>query len=108
MQREVEAFACFAYNLGVGAFQSSTLLKKYVKGERGESIHNEFMRWIYAGGKVYQGLIKRRNYEWKIFSGSNDSIPGYNCKPNISIINSKGTASGKCINNNNGYGAKPY
>jgi len=108
LQREVDAFACFAYNLGVGAFQSSTLLKKYVKGERGEAIHNEFMRWIYAGGKVYQGLIKRRNYEWKIFSGSNDSIPGYNCKPNISIINSKGTASGKCINNNNGYGAKPY
>ena len=108
LQREVDAFACFAYNLGIGAFQSSTLLKKYVKGERGEAIHNEFMRWIYAGGKVYQGLIKRRNYEWKIFSGSNDNIPGYNCKPNISIINSKGNASGKCVNNNNGYGAKPY
>ena len=46
LQREVDAFACFAYNLGIGAFQSSTLLKKYVKGERGEAIHNEFMRWI--------------------------------------------------------------
>ena len=108
LQREVDAFACFAYNLGVGAFQSSTLLKKYIKGERGEAIHNEFMRWIYAGGKIYQGLIKRRNYEWKIFSGSNDNIPGYNCKPNISIINERGKASGKYVNNNNGYGAKPY
>ena len=44
------------------AFQSSILLKKYIIGERGEALHNEFMEWIYAGGKVYQGLIKRRYY----------------------------------------------
>ena len=64
------------------------------------------MRWIYVGGKVYQGLIKRRNYEWKIFSDSKDNIPGYNCKPNISIINTRGNASGKVVNDNNGYGEK--
>ena len=108
LQREVDAFASFAYNLGVGSFKSSTLLKKYIEGEREGKIFDEFMRWVNAGGKPYQGLIKRRNYEWKIFSGSNDNIPGYNCKPIISIINSKGNPSGKSVVDNNGYGAKPY
>ena len=108
LQREVDAFASFAYNLGVGSFKSSTLLKKYIQGEREGIIYNEFMRWVNAGGKPYQGLIKRRNYEWKIFSGSNDNIPGYNCKPSISIINSKGIPSGKSVSDNDGYGAKPY
>ena len=107
LQREIDAFACFAYNLGVGSFSQSTLLKKYAAGERGESIHNEFMRWIYANKKVYQGLIKRRNLEWKIFCGSKDNIPGYNCRPHISIINSNSKISGT-VNDNNGYGAKPY
>jgi len=32
LQREVDVFDWFAYNLGIGAFQSSTLLKKYAKG----------------------------------------------------------------------------
>ena len=108
LQREVDAFASFAYNLGVGSFKSSTLLKKYIEGEREGKIFDEFMRWVNAGGKPYQGLIKRRNYEWKIFSGSNDNIPGYNCKPIISLINSKGNPSGKSVVENNGYGAKPY
>ena len=66
------------------------------------------MRWINANGRTFQGLIKRRNYEWKIFSGSKDKIPGYNCKPIISIVNEKGTSSGKSVIENNGYGAKPY
>lgn len=107
LQREIDAFACFAYNLGVKSFRDSTLLKKYIAGERGESIQNEFMRWKYAGGKIYQGLIKRRILEWKIFSGSKDKIPGYNCRPYISIINSNSKVSGT-VNDNNGYGAKPY
>ena len=109
LQREVDAFASFAYNLGVNAFESSTLFKKYVNGERGDSIRYEFLRWVHAGGKVLNGLIIRRNNEWKIFSGSNEIIPGYNSKPNIAIINSSnGLPSGKLVTDNDGYGAKPY
>ena len=107
LQREIDAFTSFAYNEGVGSFNKSTLLKKYSAGERGESIHNEFMRWVYANKKVYQGLINRRNYEWAIFSGSKNIIPGYNSKPNISILEN-GRASGRTVVENNGYGANPY
>lgn len=107
-QREVDAFTSFAYNLGVGSFQDSTLLKKYVAGSRGEDIHNEFMRWVYAGGRVYQGLVNRRANEWRIFSGSSERVPGYNCKPSISIINTSGNPTGKVVTDNGGYGANPY
>jgi len=111
LQREVDAFTSFAYNVGVYNFQNSTLLKKYVSGERGQTICDEFMKWVNSKVdgvyKVLPGLVTRRMYEWKIFCGSNEKIPGYNTKPNISIINSSGKSSGK-VNENGGYGAKPY
>ena len=107
LQREMDAFTSFAYNLGVESFSRSTLLKKYSAGGRGNFIHDEFMRWVYAGKKIYLGLIKRRNYEWAIFSGSKIIVPGYNSKSNISIIEN-GKASGKTVIENNGYGASPY
>ena len=107
LQREIDAFTSFAYNLGVGSFRNSTLLKKYAAGERGNSINNEFSRWVYAGKKKYPGLVKRRQLEWQIFSGSKESTPGYNCKPNISIIDANGKPY-KRMTENNGYGAKPY
>lgn len=102
-QREVDAFTSFAYNLGVGAFAKSELLAKYVKGERGESIHKEFKEYVHAGGKVSNGLVRRREEEWKIFSGSSEKIRGYNCPPEIAIIGGRGV-----VTSNNGYGAKPY
>lgn len=111
LQREIDAFSCFAYNLGIYAFKTSTLFKKYASGERGKAIQDEFMKWVYAKVKGVKkslpGLVSRRNEEWKIFSGSKDAIPGYNTKPNISIINTAGKLSGK-VTDNNGYGAKPY
>ena len=102
-QREIDAFASFAYNLGVPAFSDSTLLKKYVAGERGEAIHEQFKRWVHAGGQVYEGLVRRREEEWKIFSNS-AHVAGYNGRPYIDIIGpQKGTVTA-----NGGYGAAPY
>lgn len=101
-QREIDAFSSFAYNLGVGAFEESTLLKKYVAGERGESIHNEFKKWVHGDGQVLPGLVRRREEEWKIFSGSGQ-VAGYNGRPYIDIIGKGGTVTA-----NGGYGASPY
>lgn len=101
-QREIDAFASFAYNLGVPAFSDSTLLKKYVAGERGEAIHEQFKRWVHAGGSVHAGLVRRREEEWKIFSNSGH-VAGYNGRPYIEIINGGGS-----VTSNGGYGASPY
>ena len=101
-QREIDAFSSFAYNLGVGAFEESTLLKKYVAGERGASIHNEFKKWVHGDGQVLPGLVRRREEEWKIFSGSGQ-VAGYNGRPYIDIIGGSGSVTA-----NGGYGAAPY
>ncbi|MGL6184705.1 MAG: immunoglobulin-like domain-containing protein [Clostridium chrysemydis] len=108
LQREVDAFASFAYNLGVGTFNRSKMLDLYVSGERGELIHNEFARYVHAGGQVLGGLVRRREEEWKIFSGSTSEVGGYNCSPSISYIGSSGLPTGKVVTENGGYGARPY
>lgn len=108
LQREVDAFASFAYNCGVDGFKGSQLLAKYVAGERGEGIHNEFRKWVHGGGQVLPGLVRRREEEWKIFSGSSDKVGGYNCPPEISYIGTNGKVTGKLVTENNGYGASPY
>ncbi|HAT4337427.1 TPA: hypothetical protein I9092_002912 [Clostridium perfringens] len=108
LQREIDAFASFAYNCGVEGFRNSQLLKRYVNGERGESIHNEFMKWIHAGSSVSNGLIRRREEEWKIFSGSSSPVGGYNTAPSISYINKAGLPTSKVVTENGGYGASPY
>lgn len=106
-QREVDAFTSFSYNLGISKFRNSTLLQKYIKGERGASIKEEFLKWVHAGGVREEGLVKRREEEWKIFSGSKDPIPGYNTKPNILIFNEYRKIIGT-VKENKGYGAAPY
>ena len=108
LQREIDAFASFAYNCGVEGFRNSQLLKRYINGERGEGIHNEFMKWIHAGSSVSNGLIRRREEEWKIFSGSNSPVGGYNTAPSISYINKAGLPTSKVVTENGGYGASPY
>lgn len=62
-QGQFDALVDFAYNLGTGNLCSSTLLK-YIKNHKSyQEIQNQFMRWNKAGGKVLEGLTKRRKWE---------------------------------------------
>ena len=61
------AMASFAYNVGENAFENSTLLKKLNSGENKANVAAEFDRWVYAGGKVSDGLKSRRNAEKGLF-----------------------------------------
>lgn len=56
------AFASFTYNVGVGAFNRSTLLRKAKDGDITGAC-NELLRWIYAGGRELKGLVTRRKAE---------------------------------------------
>lgn len=63
------ALASFVYNLGAGAFQASTLLRKLLAGDiAGASA--EFPRWVYADGRKLPGLVKRRDLERAVFDGA--------------------------------------
>lgn len=61
------ALISFCYNLGVGALAKSTLLRKLNAGEPIEDVAAEFGKWINAGGKPLNGLIRRRAAEKALF-----------------------------------------
>jgi len=61
------ALASFTYNLGAGALSRSTLLKRVNALEWGD-VGYQFSRWIYAGGRVLPGLVRRRAAEAKLFN----------------------------------------
>lgn len=59
------ALASFIYNVGPGAYQGSTLLRKLRAGDvRGAC--NELSRWVYAAGKKLRGLERRREAERQV------------------------------------------
>ncbi len=66
-QNQFNAVVSLAYNIGLGNFQKSTLLKKLNRNPNDKTIKDEFMKWINAGGKPLQGLINRRKKEAGIY-----------------------------------------
>jgi len=56
------AFTSFAYNVGIGAFQKSSVLRLYNEGKPIAAC-NFLTKYVYAGGKVLKGLVKRREAE---------------------------------------------
>jgi lysozyme len=61
-QNQFDALMSFSFNLGLGAFQRSTLRMKVNRGEH-YLASQEFLRWVYANKKIQKGLIFRRNLE---------------------------------------------
>lgn len=59
----------FAFNVGITAFARSILLKKLNKGDQ-HGACEEMRRWVYAGGKVWKGLINRREMESALCHGN--------------------------------------
>ena len=60
------ALVSFTFNLGGGALQSSTLRGLLNDGKYVDAA-NEFVRWVFAGGKKLKGLIRRRRAEKDMF-----------------------------------------
>ena len=66
-QNQFNALVSFAYNLGVSALKSSTLLKKVLINPNDQTINIEFNKWVKAGGVKVQGLVNRRADEVKMY-----------------------------------------
>ena len=76
---EFAALVSFAFNVGIGAFKSSTLLKKLNNGNF-DAVPSELMKWIYTGKTKNQGLVNRRRAEGYLwvegaFVTSKDVVP---------------------------------
>lgn len=63
---EFSALVLLTFNIGLGHFGSSTLLRKLNEGDK-LGAAAEFMRWNHAGGRVIEGLTKRRELERALF-----------------------------------------
>ena len=64
---ELGAMTSLAYNIGLGNFRSSTLLRLFNAGDKAGAAE-QFGRWNKAAGKVMKGLTNRRADERKVFS----------------------------------------
>jgi len=64
---QLNALTSFTYNVGIGNFKKSTLLKLLNAGAPKEQVAAEFIKWNKAGGKVLKGLTIRRQAEKDLF-----------------------------------------
>ena len=67
-QGQFDALTSFAFNLGLGGVQRSTLRSKVLRGEIEEAA-DEFLKFTRGGGRILPGLVKRRNDERALFLG---------------------------------------
>lgn len=69
---QLGALVSFAYNLGLGNLEKSTLLKE-LNQRHYDAARDEFPKWNKAAGRVMRGLTRRRLSEQRLF----DSIRPY-------------------------------
>ena len=67
-QSQFDALVAWTYNLGPGALKESTLLRKLNEGDYKDAPY-QIKRWNRAGGKVLDGLVRRREAEALLFQG---------------------------------------
>ena len=67
-QGQFDALVSFAFNVGLGNLQRSSIRMRYNRGDV-EGAADAFLMWTKAAGKVLTGLVKRRNDERAMFLG---------------------------------------
>ena len=65
-QGQFDALVSFAFNVGLGNLQRSSIRMRYNRGDI-EGAADAFLMWTKAAGKVLPGLVKRRNDERSMF-----------------------------------------
>jgi lysozyme len=61
-QSEFDALVSFSFNLGLGCFQRSTVRSAFIRGDKKRS-GEVLLKYRRAGGKILQGLVRRRQAE---------------------------------------------
>jgi lysozyme len=67
-QNQFDVLVSFTFNVGVGAFTGSTLLK-VLNQSHYDQVPTQLLRWTRAGGHQVQGLVNRRDNEIKLWKG---------------------------------------
>jgi lysozyme len=64
-QNQFDALLSFIYNIGIAAFNRSTVLKRVNKDPNDPTIGEALRMWKNSGGKPV--LLGRRNREWELY-----------------------------------------
>lgn len=65
-QNEFDAMVSLCYNIGIAAFQRSTVLRKHLAGDK-KNAARAFLLWNKNDGKVMRGLTRRRLAEADLY-----------------------------------------
>jgi lysozyme len=65
-QNQFDSLVSLTYNIGLGAIEKSTLIKKLNAGDY-SGVANQFDVWVNAGSKRLQGLVNRSAKEKALF-----------------------------------------
>jgi lysozyme len=63
---QFSAMVSLAFNIGLGAFLGSTVLKRHKLGNH-TGAANAFLMWTKAKGQTLKGLVRRREAERKLY-----------------------------------------
>ena len=64
---QISALTSLAYNIGIGAFSRSTLLRLINTGAKANDIAAQFMRWNKVNAQEVPGLTRRRQLEADLY-----------------------------------------
>ena len=67
-QGQFDAMVSLAYNIGMGNFTASTLLRLHNAGHY-DAVPFQFGRWVFQGKEILPGLIARRKAEAAMYQG---------------------------------------
>lgn len=66
-ENQFSACVSLAYNIGIGGFKKSSVLKKLNVNPNDPTIANSFLLWNKGGGVILKGLVRRRNAEIELY-----------------------------------------
>jgi lysozyme len=72
-QNQFDALVSWTYNLGPSNLNNSTMLK-VLNSSSYDDVPTQIKRWNKAGGKVLDGLVRRREAEALLFKGEDWSV----------------------------------
>lgn len=68
-ENKIDALVSLAFNIGLSAFQQSTLVKTIKRADGVEAVCKQFLRWRFVGKRTSKGLLRRRIAEAERYSG---------------------------------------
>ncbi|MGL5772658.1 MAG: lysozyme [Bacteroidales bacterium] len=67
-QNQLDALVSLGFNIGAEALRKSTLMILVNRDPNERGIPDQFDRWVYADGKMVNGLVRRRKAERELYA----------------------------------------